>query len=100
MWLSNDRVSIKPWQGISHLEALGLDEEKVTTAAYWYDDGKVTARAEAAIASALIARGHVWKLAGYSILALRPFSALAYKYIALNRHAMPGGTNACKIPVK
>ncbi|WP_104117867.1 thiol-disulfide oxidoreductase DCC family protein [Arthrobacter sp. B1805] len=99
-WLaSNGRVSIKPWQGIPDLEAVGLNEMMVTEAAFWLADGKVSARGEAAIARALISRGNVWAIAGRIILlpVIRQLAAFAYTHIAANRHRMPGGTNACKI---
>ena len=100
VWLRNAKVNVKPWQGIPDLNLLGLNEDKVSTAAYWFDEGKVIDRAEGAIARALIARGVGWKPVGYFILLLRPVAAPVYRYIARNRHAMPGGTNACKIPSK
>jgi predicted DCC family thiol-disulfide oxidoreductase YuxK len=98
-WLAKTgKVSIKPWQGIRDLEALGLTEEMVETAAYWADGGEVRAAAESAIARALIARGRGWSIAGRFILAVRPLAAPVYKVIAKNRHAMPGGTDACRLP--
>lgn len=98
-WLAKTgKVNIKPWQGIRDLEALGLTEEMVETAAYWADAGEVRASAETAIAHALVARGGVWMIAGRFIFAVRPIAAPVYKLIAKNRHAMPGGTDACRLP--
>lgn len=99
-WLaSSGNVNIKPWQGIRDLEALGLTEEMVETAAYWADGGTVSAGAEAAIAQALIARGKGWQVAGQIILlpGVRFAASRVYKLIAKNRHAMPGGTDACRL---
>lgn len=100
-WLAREgSINIKPWQGFRDLDALGLTEEMVTTAAYWADEGKVTAGAEAAIASALVAKGGGWQAAGHLIMlpGVRRIASSVYKSIARNRHAMPGGTNACKLP--
>lgn len=100
-WLAqSESVTIKPWQGIQDLAALGLTEEMVSEAAYWADGGEVIASAEAAIASALIARGGIWKAVGGFILlpGIRSIGSRVYKVIARNRHAMPGGTDACKLP--
>jgi predicted DCC family thiol-disulfide oxidoreductase YuxK len=98
-WLAKGgRVNIKPWQAIRDLEAIGLTEEMVESSAYWADGDEVQAAAEAAIAQALIARGGIWIAAGKFILAVKPVAAPVYKLIAKNRHAMPGGTDACRLP--
>ncbi|MFE4080510.1 thiol-disulfide oxidoreductase DCC family protein [Paenarthrobacter sp. YIM B13468] len=100
-WLAGEgKVSIKSWQSIRDLEALGLTEEMVEAAAYWADDGVVTAGAESAIAQALITKGSGWQLAGRFILlpGVHFVAARVYKVIAKNRHAMPGGTDACRLP--
>ncbi|WP_285240044.1 DUF393 domain-containing protein [Pseudarthrobacter sp. MEB009] len=100
-WLARGgQVNIKPWQGIRDLDALGLTEEMVETAAYWADSGSIRAGAEAAIAQALIAKGSGWPLLGKVILlpGVRFIASRVYKVIAKNRHAMPGGTDACRLP--
>lgn len=98
-WLArNGKVRIEAWQGIQNLEHLRLTEEMANSAAFWVDGGQVIARGEAAIAQALITRAGVWKPAGLFILAVRPLAAVVYSYIAKNRHVMPGGTNACRLP--
>lgn len=102
-WLARTgSCHIEPWQGVRDLAGLGLTEKMVMTASYWVDDGQVTASAEASIANALIARGGYWRFAGRFILVpgVRQLAAPVYKLIAKNRHAMPGGTNACQIPQK
>jgi len=99
-WLSNTgKISMVPWQFIADLSEIGLDERMVTTAAYWFEDGRVTDGAESAIARALIARGWAWAAVGNLIL-FPPATFVAkpvYRLIARNRHAMPGGTNACRV---
>ncbi len=100
-WLAHGgNVRIQPWQGIRDLETIGLNEEMVETAAYWADGGAVIAGAEQAIAKALIAKGSGWQLAGRFILlpGVKWVSSRVYKVIAKNRHAMPGGTDACRLP--
>lgn len=99
-WLAKGcTVNIKPWQQIRDLEALGLTEEMVEQAAFWADGGNVTASAESAIARALIAKGSAWQVVGRFILlpGVRRLAAVVYRVIATNRHAMPGGTDACKL---
>ena len=42
----------------------------------------------------------LWRPAG-AVLGLRPITALAwpvYRWVARNRHRMPGGTAACALP--
>ncbi|MFK4638118.1 thiol-disulfide oxidoreductase DCC family protein [Paenarthrobacter histidinolovorans] len=100
-WLARGgSVTIQPWQGIRDLETIGLNEEMVETAAYWADGGEVKAAAEQAIAQALIAKGSGWQIAGRLILlpGVQWAASRAYKVIAKNRHAMPGGTDACRLP--
>lgn len=100
-WLARDgAVPITSWQSIPDLEALGLDFDKVLTAAYWAVDGRATDAGASAIARALIARGGVGRIVGHVILLppVRWIAAPVYRVIARNRHAMPGGTAACRIP--
>lgn len=100
-WLAaGGQVRIKPWQSFKDLGAIGLTEEMVETAAYWADGGSVRAGAESAIAHALKAKGGIWIAAGSFILlpGIRLVASKVYKVIARNRHAMPGGTDACRLP--
>ena len=100
-WLSKSgAVNIQPWQGIRDLKSIGLTEQMVKSAAFWVDGGQVKANAEAAIANALVARGAGWQFAGRFIMlpGIRQASSPVYKLIAKNRHAMPGGTEACRLP--
>lgn len=100
-WLARTgRVSIRSWQELPSLDDVGLTFEMVTTAAYWLDDGAPTASGQDAIARALKERGGIWRACGRLIL-FPPINAIArpvYRFIAKNRHAMPGGTAACKLP--
>lgn len=102
-WLAK-RKTFEPqaWQFRDDLEALGLDYEMVSTAAYWLEDGRVVAGGSDAIGKALVSRGGFPKLLGYFTLSapVRPIASQVYKRIATNRHMMPGGTAACKIPQK
>lgn len=92
-------VRTRPWQGVSDLPALGLPEESTCSAAYWISREGTVLRAEAAISGALIARGGIRMLVGYVIVSppVRPLSAWIYKVIAQNRHALPGGTDTCRL---
>jgi predicted DCC family thiol-disulfide oxidoreductase YuxK len=93
-----DAVRVEPWQRLD-LQAFGLTERDVTTAAYWVDERGKTYRGHRSIAKALIAAGRGWKPVG-ALMLIPPFSwlaALSYFVIAKNRHRLPGGTPACKL---
>jgi predicted DCC family thiol-disulfide oxidoreductase YuxK len=90
---------VEPWQRVD-LGAIGLTESDVTTAAYWVDERGRTYRGHRSIGKALVAAGGAWRLLG-ALLLVPPFSwlaAVAYVIIAKNRHRLPGGTPACKLP--
>lgn len=99
-WLAKKNTfDMQAWQLIDDLEALGLDYEKVTTAAQWMVDGKIVASGADSIAQALLTHGGALKALGRVILfaPVRPVARFVYGKIAVNRHRMPGGTAACKI---
>ncbi|MFB2556162.1 thiol-disulfide oxidoreductase DCC family protein [Herbiconiux liangxiaofengii] len=93
-------VPTTSWQSLPDLAEVGLDIDKVLTAAYWLREGRATDAGASAIARALIAGGG-WR-AGLGAVILAPpvrwVAAPVYRVIARNRHAMPGGTAACRLP--
>ena len=42
-------------------------------------------------------RNPLYRIAGFLIQAFSPVSALVYKWVAANRHKLPGGTAACEM---
>lgn len=93
-----DRVEVVPWQTLD-LDALGLTEDDVTTAAYWIDDTG-THRGHEAIGRSLMSGGGVWAWIG-RVIVTPPISWLAapvYALVARNRHRLPGSTDACRLP--
>ena len=90
---------MQAWQFTDDLEALGLDYQKVTEAAHWVEDGKVTASGSDAIGRALISRGDAAALLGRIVVSfpVKYSARLVYSWVAKNRHRMPGGTAACKV---
>lgn len=100
-WLSHGTSwAPVPWQGIEDLGGLSLTEDMVTTAAYWVRDGRVVAAGPSAIAAGL--RTHRgWRRALGAVIdapVVRPLAAAVYRQVSKNRHAMPGGTDACRLP--
>lgn len=105
LWLAKgreDRLSAQAWQSLSDLGAHDLSLEMVQRAAYWLVNGKPAAAGARAIAAALKARGGAIALVGHVIDApvVRPIAAAVYRLVADNRHRMPGGTAACRLPGK
>ena len=87
-------VDVVAWQ-FADLDALGVTEDEVSGAVYFVGPGRTSA-GPAAIADMLRTAGPVWRVSG-AILAVRPITTLAwpvYRWIARNRHRMPGGTAA------
>ena len=81
------------------LAALGLTEDDVAHAAYWLDSrGHVAARGAGAIAVALRSGSWPWRVLGSVVQTrpLRPLAEAVYAQVALQRHRLPGGTNACR----
>ncbi len=99
-WLSGGgRVDVRPWQRLD-LERYGLTLEQVTTAVQWVDGHDVPrASAAAAIAVSLRHRGRFWAAVG-ACLGARPVIWVAepvYRWVARNRHRLPGATPACAL---
>jgi predicted DCC family thiol-disulfide oxidoreductase YuxK len=93
-------ATVIPWQ-FADLAALGLTRAQCVEAVQWVpSDGGPSAAGPVAIARLLRTSNPFWRLAG-RILDLRPVTALAwpaYRWVARNRHRLPGGTAACAIP--
>lgn len=100
-WLAGrGPVEIRSWQSIRDLEALGLDIDMVTAAAYWVEGTAAPEAGAVAIARALEASGGYRRPVG-RVIRSRPILPLArriYAKIAVNRHRMPGSTGACRLP--
>ena len=89
---------VEPWQRLD-LAAIGLDEERCQAALQWVGaDGSIDA-AERAVMSALRHAGGVWRLPAAMLAApgVRSLAAASYRWVARNRHRLPGGTPACQI---
>jgi predicted DCC family thiol-disulfide oxidoreductase YuxK len=91
-----------PWQ-FAHLDALGVSQGDAEAAVQWIDprlDRPVRAAGPAAIAGLLVDAGSYWHTLG-RLLDLRPvrwIAAPTYRLLARNRHRLPGGTAACRLP--
>jgi predicted DCC family thiol-disulfide oxidoreductase YuxK len=97
-------VRVAAWQRLD-LDALGLTAAACADAVQWVGPDGTVAAGPLAIARLLRqAEGPggrlLWRPAG-TILGTRPVLALAwpaYRWVARNRHRLPGGTAACAVP--
>ncbi|MGH8795140.1 MAG: thiol-disulfide oxidoreductase DCC family protein [Stackebrandtia sp.] len=95
-------AQVLPWQEVD-IDALGLTEEACDAAVQWAAPGEPVKAGPDAIARLLRSAGGafgLWRVAG-ALLALPPARWLAwpvYRWVARNRHRMPGGTAACSLP--
>lgn len=96
-----NNATIVPWQW-ADLPALGLTREQGMTAVQWVPAGSTGAAGAGPVAIAALLRtsNPLWRAAG-AVLGLRPVTAAAwpvYRWVAANRHRLPGGTAACAVP--
>ncbi|MEU6073014.1 DUF393 domain-containing protein [Micromonospora sp. NPDC047074] len=92
-------VRVVPWQ-FTDLDALGLTETECEEAVQWVGADGSRAAGPDAIARLLRGSGPLWRVAGTG-LAFPPVRAAAwpaYRWVARNRHRLPGGTAACSLP--
>jgi predicted DCC family thiol-disulfide oxidoreductase YuxK len=92
-------VRLVPWQ-FADLPALGLSVAQCEEAVQWVDPDGDRADGPEAISALLGVSAGAWRPVGW-ILARGPVLALArpaYRWVARNRHRMPGGTAACSVP--
>lgn len=93
------RVAVVAWQ-VADLDGLGLTAAECAEAVQWVGGDGTRGAGPVAIAHLLRAGGPGWRLAGW-LLARRPVLALAwpvYRWVARNRHRLPGGSRACALP--
>ena len=91
-------AAVVAWQR-TDLDALGLSVDDAETAVQWVSADRRAAGPDA-IAALLVDAGSFWRPAG-RVLRLPPVRALAwpvYRWVARNRHRLPGGTATCSLP--
>lgn len=93
------QVTVVPWQ-FADLDSLGLGVAECQAAVQWVGVDGTRAAGPEAIAHLLRTGRPPWRPLG-CLLARRPVLPLAwplYRWVARNRHRMPGGTAACALP--
>lgn len=93
-------VDLHPWQW-TDLEPLGVEVDEVDAAVVLVDVHlRHTSGPEAFAGLLRSSTSGAWRAAG-RVLGVRPVLAVAwpvYRWIARNRHRMPGGTAQCSLP--
>ncbi|PZF97180.1 thiol-disulfide oxidoreductase DCC family protein [Micromonospora deserti] len=90
---------VVPWQ-FADLAALGLTEGECEQAVQWVGADGSRAAGPDAIARLLADSGPRWRVAaaGLRFPPVRAAAWPAYRWVARNRHRLPGGTAACALP--
>lgn len=97
-WIGR-RPTIVAWQ-FADLADLGLTQEQCEEALQWVGpDGSIES-AHLAVSRVLLFGGKGWWPLGAVIRVpiIRQVAGVVYRWIARNRHKMPGGTPACSLP--
>ncbi|MGA0878136.1 MAG: thiol-disulfide oxidoreductase DCC family protein [Ilumatobacteraceae bacterium] len=89
---------VVPWQR-ADLESLALSPAQCEVALQFVDRAGRISSGERAVARVLIHAGRGWKFFGFLILVpgIRHLAGLVYRWVARNRHRLPGGTASCGI---
>ena len=90
---------IVAWQSLD-LAEWGLTQAECEEAVQWIDTDGTRASAHLAVARTLVYGGRGWALLGRVISApgIRTVAGAVYRWVARNRHRMPGGTAQCNLP--
>lgn len=94
-----DDFAVSAYQD-ADLPALGLTVDECDGALQWVaSDGRISS-AQNAVARVLLA-GHMWwRPVGAALLlpGVNTLAGVGYRWVARNRHRLPGGTPACSLP--
>lgn len=87
-----------PYQD-ADVAAFGLTAEDCEREVQWIGGDGRRAAGHLAIAQALVATGSGWALLGRLLRApgVRAAAGLGYRWVAANRHRLPGGAPACSL---
>ena len=91
---------VTAYQHVDDLAALGLTAQACDEALQWVAPSGVISSAQDAVARVLLAGRLPFRPVGAVILApgVNAVAGAVYRWVALNRHRLPGGTPACSLP--
>ncbi len=89
---------VAPYQ-FSDLGGLGITSAECSEAVQWVGRDGARASGHLAVAAVLLGAGRGWAIIGHLLRApvLSSIAGWAYRWIARNRHRLPGGTPACSL---
>lgn len=95
-----DDFVVTAYQDVDDLEALGLSARACDEALQWVSASGRVSSAQDAVARVLLAGRPVVKPLGAVMLVpgVNALAGVVYRWVALNRHLLPGGTPACSLP--
>lgn len=90
--------SAVPYQ-FAELDALGVTAADCERALQWVGTDGTVLSAHLAVAQVLVGAGRGWAVIGHAIRlpGIRWISGLVYRWVARNRHRLPGGMPACAV---
>lgn len=93
------RPQVIAWQHAA-LGELGLTPAQCEEAVQWVDEDGTVLSAHLAVARTLEYGGKGWWLVGRTLRlpGIRQLAGVVYRWVARNRHRLPGGTPTCSLP--
>lgn len=90
---------VAPWQTLN-LDQWGLTPTECETAVQWIGTDGTRTSAHLAVARTLVYAGKGWSVHGRILLlpGVRTIAGVVYRWVARNRHRLPGGTAQCSLP--
>ena len=92
-------VSYQSLASDGHLFRLGLTTERCSQAVQYVARDRAVYSAHDAVAAVLLGAGRGWWVLGALLRApgLHAFAGLAYRWVARNRHRLPGASDLCSL---
>lgn len=96
-WIAH-RPTVVAWQHASLVD-LGLTQEQCENAVQWVESDGSVLSAHLAVARVFVYGGRGWWLIGrfLQLPGVRTVAGIAYRWVARNRHRLPGGTPTCSL---
>lgn len=96
---SESDFTVAAWQHLE-LERYGLTPQQCDESVQWVAADGTISSAQDAVARTLIAGRWPLRPLGWVILVpgVNALAGVAYRWVAANRHRLPGGTPACSLP--
>lgn len=91
---------VTAYQHVDDLSSLGVTAQACDEALQWVSASGLVSSAQDAVARLLLAGRPALRPVGALLLVpgVNALAGVAYRWVALNRHRLPGGTPACSLP--